>query len=256
MLWTGGWDSTFRLLQLLVIQKNRVQPYYLIDAGRPSTGIEIKTMRDIKQRLFEEFPHTRELLVPTRYMEIADIKPDRTISEAFQLILEEKPLGRQYDWISRFCKQFGIGEIELCIHRDDKAHDVIAPFVKEFQEEQSSFHRLDEDDTRISEREHLLFQYFRFPIFNLTKLDMADIAEEHNWSALMNMTWFCHHPRRERTPCGKCKPCIYAMEEGLGWRIPKSRRFLHYVGKVAYVRVWRKGTVAIMQRMKAIFSSS
>lgn len=28
MLWTGGWDSTFQLLELLFVQKSEVIPYY------------------------------------------------------------------------------------------------------------------------------------------------------------------------------------------------------------------------------------
>ena len=31
LLWTGGWDSTFRLLQLLLLYEKKVQPYYIID---------------------------------------------------------------------------------------------------------------------------------------------------------------------------------------------------------------------------------
>jgi hypothetical protein len=224
LLWTGGWDSTFRLLQLLLIQKNRVHPFYLIDADRRSTGIEIKTMRDIKRRLFEEHPYTRELLFPTHYMEIADVEPDSEISDVFQAILKDKVMGGQYDWIARFCKQSGISDIELCIHRDDKAHLAIAPFVTEYQVGSSIVHRFAE--THITEREYLLFRYFIFPIFNLSKLQMAAIAEENNWTRLMDMTWFCHRPRAGRIPCGICNPCIYTIEEGLRRRIPVSSRVL------------------------------
>ena len=48
LLWTSGWDSTFRLLQLVVEQKVSVQPIYIIDTGRASTLTEIKSMDIIK----------------------------------------------------------------------------------------------------------------------------------------------------------------------------------------------------------------
>ena len=67
LLWTGGWDSTFQLLQLLLIHRRRVTPLYLIDAERRSTGVELLTMKRIKDHLWNEYPHTRELLQPTRY---------------------------------------------------------------------------------------------------------------------------------------------------------------------------------------------
>ena len=31
LLWTGGFDSTFRILYILVVEKKHVQPYYIID---------------------------------------------------------------------------------------------------------------------------------------------------------------------------------------------------------------------------------
>ena len=45
ILWTGGWDSTFQLLRLLFLDKQPVEPYYLIDEERPSTGIELLALR-------------------------------------------------------------------------------------------------------------------------------------------------------------------------------------------------------------------
>ena len=48
ILWTGGWDSTFQLLQLLIDQKVSVTPFYLIDEERRSTGVEIITLQALK----------------------------------------------------------------------------------------------------------------------------------------------------------------------------------------------------------------
>ncbi len=36
LFWTGGWDSTFRLLQLLLDEHKAVQTYYLLDSFRAS----------------------------------------------------------------------------------------------------------------------------------------------------------------------------------------------------------------------------
>ena len=51
LFWTGGWDSTFRLLQLVVEQGRLVQPYYIIDPNRLSLRHEIKAMSDIEQAI-------------------------------------------------------------------------------------------------------------------------------------------------------------------------------------------------------------
>ena len=34
VLWTGGWDSTFRVLYLVLVEKCQVQTYYIIDPFR------------------------------------------------------------------------------------------------------------------------------------------------------------------------------------------------------------------------------
>jgi hypothetical protein len=47
LLWTGGWDSTFQLLQLLFIHRRRVTPYYLVDEESPSLSIEIRTRKRV-----------------------------------------------------------------------------------------------------------------------------------------------------------------------------------------------------------------
>ena len=44
LLWTGGWDSTFRLCQLILVKRKNVQPYYIIDNKRKSLQKELITM--------------------------------------------------------------------------------------------------------------------------------------------------------------------------------------------------------------------
>ncbi len=94
LLWTGGWDSTFQLLQLLLVQRRQVTSFYLIDAERPSTGVELQTMKRIKERILKNYPHTRELLQPTRFFAAADVAPDVEITAAFQEARKVHPLKR------------------------------------------------------------------------------------------------------------------------------------------------------------------
>ena len=48
LLWTGGWDSTFQLLRLLLVQGRHVTPYYLMRDRRPSVPFELETMTRIR----------------------------------------------------------------------------------------------------------------------------------------------------------------------------------------------------------------
>jgi len=221
-LWTGGWDSTFQLLRLLLLSPCRVVPYYLIDEQRPSTGMEIRTMHRIKEHLSETYPDTCALLAPTRFFSVAGIAPDQAITDAYDAVLAEHFIGPQYEWLPRFCRENDIENIQLCIHRDDKAHVVLEQMVQcrsEFGHDVFSVAPECEDPNR-----HLLFERFSFPVFDLTKKQMAEVAAENGWTGIMNMTWFCHTPKRGYIPCGNCNPCHYTIEEGLGWRIPACNR--------------------------------
>jgi len=223
LLWTGGWDSTFQLLRLLLQQRRSVQPYYLEDGTRPSTGVEIATMARIRETLAHHFPHTVEEFRPTRYCSVAELPEDAEIERAYAQVLAQSFMGNQYAWLARFCRAQGVRGLQLCIHRDDKAHAVLERFATEDPDEAGTWRC---DPAFADTPQFTLFGAFRFPLFELTKLDMARVADEHGWKDLMGMTWFCHKPRKDMTPCGVCNPCLYTIEEGLGWRIPRSRRAL------------------------------
>src|SRR5687768_11723013 len=96
LLWTGGWDSTFRLLQLLLLHRVPVIPHYLEDPTRASTQIELQTMRRISDHLHAAYPHTRELLRPMRVSAVADISEDAEITDALREIRKRTYLGSQY----------------------------------------------------------------------------------------------------------------------------------------------------------------
>ena len=227
LLWTGGWDSTFQLLRLLLVHRKHVTPYYLKRERRPSTTIEIATMARIRGALLERFPETHELLHPTRFFDVARLAPDAAIHDAYEHTLQRTHLGRQYEWLAWFCTEQRIDEIELCIHRDDKAHGVLEPFV--IQEEEGDGYRTHRFDARRRGRRadaaelHRLFRHFSFPLFEMSKLEMACEADERGWRSIMDMTWFCHEPIRGK-PCGICNPCLYTIEEGLGHRLPRLSR--------------------------------
>ncbi len=226
LFWTGGWDSTFQLLQLLIIQRRRVIPFYLIDTGRRSTGMELRTIKYIKDHLLKKYPYIHELLQPTQYFAVADISADSEITGAFQSVFKKAFIGSQYDFLARFCKENGITNIQLCIHRDDKAHFIIENIVSESVDGLQTVLRTDTDVQEIDE--YVLFRYFSFPIFNLSKIQMSAIANKQGWEEIMGMTWFCHNPTNNMRPCGICNPCLYVIEEGFGWRIPVRRRIVSF----------------------------
>ena len=227
ILWTGGWDSTFQLLQLVFIQNRSVIPFYLIDEPRQSTGMELFAMEKIRRNIRKIDQKIAKLIGPTQIHFVAEIAKQSSITKAYEAICRRSFIGGQYDWIARFCAQQDISDMQLCIHKDDKAHAVVADRVTGCPESDKSF-RL--DHVHHGTDEHTVFQYFSFPVLHLTKLDMQKISRNRGWDGIMMKTWFCHRPKLGN-PCGVCNPCLYTLQEGLGWRIPPGRSFLARVNQ-------------------------
>ncbi|KQY51827.1 hypothetical protein [Lysobacter sp. Root494] len=226
LLWTGGWDSTFRLLQLLLRHRVPVVPHYLEDPTRPSTQIELETMARIRDCLRIAYPHTRGLLQPLRIASVGNVAEDAEIDRALQDIREKVFIGSQYSWLPAYCKHGAIGNMELGVHVDDKVQALLRSFAMEF-EHPAGFHSIRVDPRHSGSPEFTLFGYFSFPLFHIDKVGIGRQATAEGWDAIMEMTWFCHRPSHGK-PCGICAPCVYTIEEGLAHRIPASRRVLSY----------------------------
>ena len=227
LLWTGGWDSTFRLLQCLLVLEKMVQPHYLIDARRPSTGFEILAMNSIRQRLYRQHPRTCQLLLPTCYKEVVEIQPDETITAAFNRIFYRQYLGSQYEWLARYCKEIKNKEVELGVYGGGNIDNHIGKFTIQKSRGRDSFYMVDQKyrDTD----EYQIFGCYHFPLFALNKSDMLRISKAEGFDDLMDLTWFCHHPTSQARPCGVCHPCVYAMKAGMGYRIPFWGRIRYYL---------------------------
>lgn len=53
ILWTGGWDSTYRIVELFREQV-QIQPIYCCDPSRGSMQKEVETMEKIRGALLEK----------------------------------------------------------------------------------------------------------------------------------------------------------------------------------------------------------
>ncbi len=228
LLWTGGWDSTFRLLDLVVRQGRRVTPHYIVNPDRPGTLHELHAMRSIRTRVRQNFPDCAGLIEPTLVTLLDSIAEDAELTQKFERLKSRAYLGSQYDWLARHIRQQGIRELELCIHADDRAEVFMRGQVEHVVEaEGGDYWRI----RREAEADDIgLFANFRFPILNLTKTEMRRRAHATGLDGLMSLTWFCHTPIDGR-PCGVCNPCRYTIDEGLADRLPGRALLRHRFGK-------------------------
>lgn len=221
LLWTAGWDSTFRLLTTLFVRGKPVQPYYLIDPDRKSTPNELGAMETIADALARRHPHAAGMLGKPIVSSLSDLKPDAEITGRFERLRARSHLGGQYDWLARFAKQQGLTDLELAIHVDDRAAAFLRQYVVLDGPAEDRYHRLMDDPP---DEDLRLFDCFRFPIFDVTKRQMQAAARERGFLDLMELTWFCHLPTPDGKPCGRCNPCRYTIEEGLARRVPLNTR--------------------------------
>ena len=239
LFWTGGWDSTFRLLQLLLTEKKNVQTYYIIDEPRKSAGIEIYTINQLKSLLYQRYPYTEKLILPTIYLNSNHIKSDEEITLAWNFLKSNFHLGTQYEWLARFCKQEGINDVELSLfysNHDELITEFRNNYCRYFDQRLKGQLNLESDP--ITKNLHVLFQYFHAPLQKYTKSEMEKSVLENGWMPLMKFTRFCYNPYLKISPCGKCKPCSIAINDGMMWRIPlrgrisrKKRLFKIYLKK-------------------------
>ena len=229
ILWTGGWDSTFRVLDLVLNKKKNIQPYYILDERRASTEIEIATMEKIKEMMKELDPQSIYRIKDTIYLERNKIPENKKITKYYEVLKTQSHLGDQYDWLARYTESEGIKNLELCIHVDDTVEGFIKNDVKLITSDNDRYYELVENP---SQKELEIFSYYRFPLFDMTKIEMGEIAKESGFFHIMEETWFCHYPYKGK-PCGMCNPCRYTKEEGLGRRVPNPTIFMKLNRKVS-----------------------
>jgi len=83
LLWTGGWDSTFRLLQLVIEKGCLVEPYYILNPKRKSLQNELKAMDNIRNTIEHKYPNKQNHILCTNYISLYDMPDDKEIKKAF-----------------------------------------------------------------------------------------------------------------------------------------------------------------------------
>ena len=218
VLWTGGFDSTFRICQILATSDDTIQPHYLVDETRQSTGEEIRAMSEIRAGAEKLWSEASSRLLPTHYTPARGHTMPDEIRQAFNTVYSQKDIGTQYPWLTRYARSLG-QPLELGIQGGGRIEKTLGPYILN-----GEFNCYGE--TEFEEALSTLFSQFRFPIITLSKIDMLRIAGEQGFGWIMQRTWFCHQPKNGK-PCGRCAPCKYAIEQGMGWRIPFLRRIQH-----------------------------
>lgn len=217
VLWTSGWDSTYRVADLVLTHGKTVQPHYVKDWRRASTRLEMLRQQDIREEIARIDPDAARRILPTVVHHYDDIPVDPTVREQFEGVRRMGFLGSQYLFLTSMARSSGLDNLEIGAHRDDNAALLLEGNVRFHEDDAGGYHELVPAPT---DPPLELFRPFRFPVFDMTKVEMGERAEAAGFGHVMELTWFCHYPTLRDKPCGVCNPCQYTRDEGLGRRVP------------------------------------
>lgn len=223
ILWTGGWDSTFRIMQLST--KNIViQPFYLSN-HRKSEDFELKSIVSLTKNI-RNLSSTKCTLCELIKINVSEINEEKNIIQSFKDIsisykkLTKIQLGCQYEWLAQ--TSLKNNKLELSVEKGSKLIDYINAYgglKKVIDKIKGEYYVINKSISSIDVIN--VFGNFHFPLIDYSKLDMKQKAKESGFFELMNKTWFCHNPI-DKQPCGLCNPCKQTIESGLDYRFSKA----------------------------------
>jgi len=252
ILWTGGFDSTFRVCQLSLL-KIEIQPFY-ISLKRKSEPYEIKAINEITDYI-RSYKDSRCSILPLIIVNYDEIILDKQVTNSFIKLRKEFRIGYQYDFLTRFAKQNDL-MLEIGFERspfspEDKCfskYKAIKHIAKPISKgETIEYCELDPDGS--SEDLVNVFGHFRFglPLFNINKIQVLEAYKDIGYEQVIPLTWFCAYPIKGK-PCGLCTPCETVMKAKMGFRLPMRARILYKIFKGNPIGQ------AIDKKLKAIYN--
>ncbi|MFQ6878806.1 MAG: hypothetical protein ACLRS1_03340 [Oscillospiraceae bacterium] len=227
ILWTGGWDSTYRMVELSK-ENVTVQAIYCCDFGRHSIEKEKETIEEIRKALIEK-PETKATFLPICYIDIENIPANSNITKAYHNICEKVKLGSQYEWLARLTQIYP--NLEIGIEKPAGEYSGCVDAINTFGRLKSNDNGFEIDREYSSDDCISLFGGFCFPIINMTELDMVRNIREWGYEDIMKKIWFCHSPVNGKS-CGVCRPCQQKMECGMAFLVDKRGQERYRVYKL------------------------
>lgn len=234
ILWTGGFDSSFRVVQLSRMDVI-VQPYYIRDRRRSERN-ELDAMRTIRALLLAR-PETKAELHEPILLNSWDILVPDDIRAAERALIARYALKSQYAWMAAFA--LAHPNIEAGIVKGDNSLRILNENGGTAQYEDAVLGHYFKVSPDAAPEVRLINSGFCFPNLDMTKVDIRNEYLRLKYRDVMDATWSCHHPVRGK-PCGVCGPCRTAIAEGMAGRLDAAalRRAKHPI-------FWRKTISAL-----------
>ena len=236
-MWTGGWDSSFRVIQLSRVNGVSIQGIYISGDGRGSEEKEINAINTIIEMLNIR-KETRAELRPLQIIDKKDIPVNKDISDAYDRIRKEIKIGTQYDWLARFAN---INQgVELGAVLPDGEFSGVRETIERYGGFTKDGDTYKLDIAKATDDCKKIFGNFEFPLAFTKETAMVEIIKEWGYEDIMSHIWFCHTPYKGRV-CGVCRPCEQKMEGNMDFLLPKDAQKRYKKTKVLKSLFGEKG---------------
>jgi len=219
ILWTGGYDSTFRVCQALIDEKKIVQPIYISDIidnlpekkneRRRSTKYEYDAMNIIRKEISKKYPHLSDNFLPL--IDINKITIDNEIQFNMNILKKQKRVRRktcQYGAIAQLSKNMNKKNyptyLEISVEKEPHGSIMYRTIHNKVDYINGKYYLkkyLNNYDKSLE-----IFRYLSFPTLNYNKKDMLNIATKNGYRDILQLTWSCWYPINGK-PCKKCIMC-------------------------------------------------
>ena len=243
ILWTGGMESTYRVVELSKTDLC-IQPHYIIckyRGNRKSKDYELRAIRKITEILQKDKRTKAAIMSPIIYdfntQSAIDFYPD--IREAGVILENMKGYVNKQDLMFscyarhenlkletgvRFSTHGSIGRMidTSLLVSHPRYDDILMIDPEKGKEEWASY---------------TIFKDFYFPksLYHKKKSEEASELLNDGYGEVLKNVWSCYNPILGM-PCGHCNPCRCAKMEGTGHMIPFMGNLLgairYWVGKL------------------------
>jgi 7-cyano-7-deazaguanine synthase len=222
IFWTGGLDSTFRIVELSRCQCT-IQPYYIVIGERKSFHYELNAIDKISSIIRKDVKTQAKLLDPIIVYE-QEIPRDSDIFDFWFRMMRGKSW--QYYILAKFAS---LHHMEMEMGIQFSPNGTVARYVDEallIHHPDMDYNVQIIDKTRSNQDTLTVFGNFCFPksLFHKTKRDEIEILRRDGYEKVLKHVWFCFNPTWG-FPCGQCAPCVSSEKEGM--KIPRIGKMLY-----------------------------
>lgn len=215
ILWTGGLDSTYRVVELSR-QECVIHPHYMIITSRRTVENELRAISDITAILNSDKRTIAEIR-PVEIFPMSELQEYADIQSVWDFLHEKKKFNSsQYHNLARYARQKKL-KLEMGIQFSEGGS------VVEVVDESYLTDCPDQDDVMMIDPEkgshewasYTLFKDFLFPksLYHKTKREEIEELKRLGYDEVLKKVWTCFHPVFGM-PCGHCFACQSAMNEG------------------------------------------